>query len=218
MDNNQQPKFDPATGRPLGPQPAEQPAPKFDPETGRPLNPQPEQPGQAEQPKPRFDPETGRPLEQPHVPPQPEPQPQRLDTQPGPGYVPPQQGQPYTQPPYTQPQPEPAKEKTDGLSIGALVCGILSLICCCCGWLSIALGVGAVIFAVMSKKGSPKMSGMALGGMICGIIGGGIALISVIAGLFMNSTGLVEDLINEFSPNHGYNDIVPEYDIYDFFG
>ena len=42
------------------------------------------------------------------------------------------------------------------------------------------------------------MSGMALGGLICGIIGGSASLISLIAGIFMNVTGYTQDIINEF--------------------
>lgn len=213
MDNNPTPKFDPETGRPLNPQPqpAEQPAPKFDPETGRPLTPPPAQP---EPPKPRFDPETGRPLEQPA-----EPQPQRLDQNPTPGYISPQPGQDYTGgTAYTDSQPAPAKEPVNGLAVGSLICGLVSLICCCCGSLSLILGIVAVVLAILSKKNAPKMSGMALGGLICGIIGGGIALISVISGIIMGSSGILEDLFYEFSPNHGFADIGPGTDIYDFFG
>ncbi|MBQ3126388.1 MAG: DUF4190 domain-containing protein, partial [Clostridia bacterium] len=174
-------------------------------------------PPQPEPPKPRFDPETGRPLTPPQPEPQMPPQPQRLDSTPTPGYIPPQPGQDYTG--GTQnptPPPAPDKPKANGFAIGSLICGLVSLICCCCGWLSLALGIAAVILAVVSKKGG-KMSGMALGGMICGIIGGGIALISVISSLFMTSTGFFEDLLNEFSINHGYEEIAPGYDIYDFF-
>ncbi|MBR7185735.1 MAG: hypothetical protein IKD37_09045 [Clostridia bacterium] len=180
-------------------------APKFDPETGRPLNPQPAQP--TEQPAPRFDTETGLPLDPPPA------QPQRLDSQPEPAYTA-QQEQPAMQ---AEPiEPAPAKQKANGMEIGSLICGIATLVCCCCTYLSIALGIVAVILAVLSKQGRPKMSGMALGGMICGIIGGGIALISIILGFVMNGTGMLEALLDEFSINHGYEEIIPEYTYDDF--
>lgn len=173
-------------------------APKFDPETGRPLTPPPAQP---EQPTPQFDPETGRPLGA-------NPEPQRLDSQP----------HPYVQtPPPVEPQAEQPKPKADGLAIASLICGIAALICCCCTYLALAVGIAAVVLAVLSKKQQGKFSGMALGGMICGIIGGGFALISIILGIVMSTNGLLTDLINEFSPNHGFYDIEPDYGIYDFF-
>lgn len=171
-----------------------QPQPKFDPETGRPLNPE-----QNPQPAPKFDPETGKPLTPPPVQNEaPQAQPQRLDDQPQPGYIPPQ---PQMQTQFNQqipPQPAPTKAN-NGMAIGSLICGILSLVCCCCGsnWVP---GVIAIVLAVLSKKDSPngKIEGMALAGLICGIIGSAIGVISLIAGIFMNLTGYTEDIINEF--------------------
>jgi len=83
--------------------------------------------------------------------------------------------------------------------------------------MSVILGIVAVVLAIVSKQGAPKMSGMALGGLICGIIGGGMALISVVSSILMASNGLLDELLNEFSINHGYEDIIPSDDFYSFF-
>ena len=62
-----------------------------------------------------------------------------------------------------------------GFSIAAIICGVLSLICCCTGILAIPVGSLGIIFAVLTKRkgsGMPLMStigiwlccvGMALG-------------------------------------------------------
>ncbi len=168
--NNQQPKFDPETGRPLGEQPDESVnQPKFDPETGRPLA----QSAEASEPKPNFDPQTGRPLGEQPVNPAGFAQPQQLNTAP----VPP-----------AQPE-QPKKAPANGLAIGSLICGIVSLVCCCCGgWFSLILGGVAILLAILSKKGQ-KLSGMALGGLICGIIGAAFGVVCVIASLLLIADG-----------------------------
>lgn len=116
---------------------------------------------------------------------------------------PPEQGWqnvPYNQsPPYGngyQPKPK------NGFATASLIVGIFALLSLCCFAfpLSIIMGVGAVIFAVISKKGQP-MYGTAIAGMILGII-------AVVLGIgefiyFMILSTLVKDpanaaIINEF--------------------
>ena len=59
----------------------------------------------------------------------------------------------------------------NNFATGSLACGILGLLtlCCCAFPLAIILGVGAVSFAVISKKGQP-FSGTAIAGIVLGII------------------------------------------------
>ena len=65
------------------------------------------------------------------------------------------------------------KKKASGQEIGALVCGILSILSCACCGLGIVLGIVALVLALMSKKKNPegKLSGMAIAGLVCGIVG-----------------------------------------------
>ena len=67
-------------------------------------------------------------------------------------------------------QPRQQKPKNN-FATGSLACGILGLLtlCCCAFPLAIILGVGAVSFAVISKKGQP-FSGTAIAGIVLGII------------------------------------------------
>ena len=59
-----------------------------------------------------------------------------------------------------------------GFSIASMVCGIVGvLMCCCCiYWFNLILGILAIVFAIISAKQSKAMRGMAIAGLILGII------------------------------------------------
>lgn len=128
------------------------PSPKFDPETGRPLTPPPAQPVM------QYDPQTGRTVQTP---------------------------------------PPAEKQPANAAAIISLICGILSILCCCCGWLSPLLGIVAIILALVSRKGG-KMSGLAIGGLICGIAGALFGLVIIIASFAMSAgtESMVESILN----------------------
>lgn len=63
-------------------------------------------------------------------------------------------------------------QEVNGLAIASLVCGILSIICCCSRVISILLGGIAIGLAIASKKQNQNMSGLAVAGIITGAIGG----------------------------------------------
>ena len=67
-----------------------------------------------------------------------------------------------------------------GYSIAALVCGILGLICCCCGWFGIIVSVAGIVLGVVSLKKNCEGRGMAIAGIVCGGIGALVAVITVI--------------------------------------
>ena len=95
----------------------------------------------------------------------------------------------------------PQKPK-NGFAVVSLICGIFSLLCLCCFFfpLSIIMGVGAISFAVISKRGMP-FYGTAIAGIILGTI-------SILLGIgefiyFMALSSLLKDpanaaLVNEF--------------------
>ena len=78
--------------------------------------------------------------------------------------------------PYNSFAPQEKKSK-NGFAVASLVLGILSLVtcCCCCGEAlgMILMGVTAIlaiVFAFLSKKENGKLSGMAIAGMVLGIL------------------------------------------------
>ena len=87
--------------------------------------------------------------------------------------------------PFEQVPPAPASRGAKGFSIAALSLGIASIAgtccCCCCGLFFIPLlcGVLAIVFAILAKVRSQdkKFSGLAIAGLILGIIGVVLSLI-----------------------------------------
>src|SRR5262249_14591174 len=68
----------------------------------------------------------------------------------------------------------------------ALTLGILSLpLGCCCGLFALPLSIGAVATGAVGMK-NPEGKGMAVAGMVLGIIGIALAVIVVVIGIGMN--------------------------------
>lgn len=84
-----------------------------------------------------------------------------------------------------------------GFSIASLVCGILSLICCCLPLFSAVLAIAAVVIGIITLCFKYDGKGMA----IAGIITGGIGFLIVIAMFVIGGTSAYNELVNEM-----YND------------
>ena len=78
----------------------------------------------------------------------------------------------------------PGASKPQGLAIGALVCGILSLVFFCFNILSIPLGIVAIILGVVAggkaRRGEAGGEGLAKTGMILGIAGVALSILLTI--------------------------------------
>ena len=98
----------------------------------------------------------------------------------------------YGQPQYQQNVYAPMVEKDDskGMAIASLVCGILSVTCCCGGWLPSIL---AIVFGIISKNRKKDNNGMAFTGIILGAIG----VVFGIATIILVASGAYTDLMNE---------------------
>lgn len=75
---------------------------------------------------------------------------------------------------------QPTESKA--FSIVSLVTGILSVLigCCCNPYIAIILGVVAIVFAALSKKKNGKFGGLAVAGLVCGIVGTAFGVLSII--------------------------------------
>lgn len=93
--------------------------------------------------------------------------------------------------PYHFPQ-----KRASSFDTASLSCGIASLVLCCCTYLSIALGILGVVFAFVGRKHSGKMSGMALAGLICGVVGALLGAVSIAVTLAMGDYW--EELLKNF--------------------
>lgn len=80
-----------------------------------------------------------------------------------------------------------------GYSIASLVCGILGLLCCCCGWIGLVISVAGIILGIISLNKNCEGRGMAIAGIVCGGIGALVALTGVIVAA---ATGSIADSLN----------------------
>ena len=115
-----------------------------------------------------------------------------------PQYHQPPYGQPqYGQPPYGQPQYEEPKKST--LAIVSLVLGIVALLLsCCCSYLSIPLGIAAVVCGAISIKNKEGGKGMAIAGMITGGVGFFFAVLLVVMTFYMQQSGLYDQMLSSY--------------------
>lgn len=174
---------------PAAEQPPMPPQPPIAPPTP-PMYAQP--PAQPSYPQPPYT----QPPAQPNYPQPPYAQPpvQPNYTQPP---MPPYGQQPYGQPPYAPyypPVPQPPKKSGNGMATASLLCGIASLVICCCAGLSPLLGGLAVLFALLSRKGDDRFSGTAIAGLICGAIGMVFGILILVAAM----NGTLEEWSNSY--------------------
>lgn len=80
-----------------------------------------------------------------------------------------------------------------GFAIASLVCGIISLLCCCMTLFSAVLAVAAVVLGVITLCFKYDGKGLA----IAGIITGGIGLVIVIFAMILSGTTSYNELVNE---------------------
>ncbi|WP_415847587.1 DUF4190 domain-containing protein [Tsukamurella strandjordii] len=70
---------------------------------------------------------------------------------------------------------QPAQSGTNGLAIASLVCGILSIPSACVWGLGILFGIAAIIMGIIAMKQTKQTgqdgNGMALAGLITGVVG-----------------------------------------------
>lgn len=85
-------------------------------------------------------------------------------------------GQPLGNP-YGQPQPQ----GNAGFAIAGMVLGIISLVCCCSGYIALVLGIVGLILSIVSLVQKRPGKGMAIAGIICSAIA--IVLIVVLTAI-----------------------------------
>lgn len=95
---------------------------------------------------------------------------------------------------------------TRAWSVASLVLGIISLLCCCLSWGAAVAGAMAIICAIISRRTLGYFDGLAVAGLITGIIG---TVFGVYMGCLMTSDSfqeLMEEIMKEYEQ-------LPETDI-----
>ncbi|MBO5102285.1 MAG: DUF4190 domain-containing protein [Clostridia bacterium] len=97
------------------------------------------------------------------------------------------------------------KQKNRIWSVGSLVIGIFSVLCCCFEWPGLIFGVLAIVFAILSRKNLGYFDGLAIAGVILGIFGTVFSVFMIISGYFIESSDFYNEFITEFEKQ--YNDM-----------
>lgn len=79
----------------------------------------------------------------------------------------------------------PQENSSTGFAIASMVCGILSIIVCCGGVLSLPFGALSIIFAVLSKRLRRNMPGMSIAGIWLGCVGILLGILMTVYSFFM---------------------------------
>ncbi len=99
-------------------------------------------------------------------------------------------GNPYGQPagnPYGQP---PSQQEGQGMAIAGMILGIISLVCCCSGYIALVIGiVGFVLSLVVLLQKKPG-KGMAIAGIVCSAV----AVISIVSLMMIGRSVSTEEL------------------------
>ena len=98
--------------------------------------------------------------------------------------------------------------KSKGYSIAALVLGILGVICCCTGYSALLFGALAVVYSVISRKHLGFYDGLALAGLILGIVACVLGVSELVATYFFTGSAseeFWEYFFNSFEDAMGEN-------------
>ena len=103
-----------------------------------------------------------------------------------------------SQPQYYTAEPVAEKKGMIGFSIASLICGILAVVCCCLGCISLVLAIAAVALGIVTIACKYDGKGMAVAGIVLGGVGVILFIITIIIGTSDGYTEMMEELMNEF--------------------
>ncbi len=84
-----------------------------------------------------------------------------------------------------------------GVAIASLVCGILSLVCCCLSWFSFVLAVAAIVLGIITLVKKYDGKGMAIAGIVTAGIGIFIFIICIGISAAMPYEEILDEIVNE---------------------
>ncbi len=114
----------------------------------------------------------------------------------------------YSNTGYSDPMGSVQAAGPHAFSIVSMICGILSLVCCCVYGLAITFGIVAIVFGILSIVKAKGGRGMAMAGLICGGIG---LLLSIIVAIVGAAAGSSLPQMLENVP--GMEDVMDELDL-----
>lgn len=111
----------------------------------------------------------------------------------------------YAEPVYHNQYNAEYEEQGQGFGIASLICGILSIVTCCCSCPCAPLAIVSIVLGILQiSKGAGSGRGMAIAGIICSAVGLILMVISLVFTIVMNSSGFAD------SYYQNYYDIIQE--------
>ncbi|MDO4167289.1 MAG: DUF4190 domain-containing protein [Eubacteriales bacterium] len=106
----------------------------------------------------------------------------------------------YTQPDNSYNNYVPEPEEGPGFSIAGMVCGILSIVLCCCNqYITGVLAIVGLVLSILAVKGHKPGRGMAIAGIVCSAIGLIIAVFLIACSLFvLANPGYMNDVLKMY--------------------
>ena len=102
------------------------------------------------------------------------------------------------QPQYYTAEPVVTEKKGNkGFAIASLICGIISVICCCLGCFSLVLAIAAVALGIVTLACKYDGKGMAIAGIVLGGVGVVMFIITIFIGSSDGYTEMMDELMNE---------------------
>lgn len=101
------------------------------------------------------------------------------------------------------------RKPSNGFAVASLILGILSILLSCCYGFGIFLSIPGIILAIVSRKSNNgKLSGMAIGGLVCSILGTLIAAFMIITVVKVFSSPDFMEILREIEEGayYGYTD------------
>lgn len=85
-----------------------------------------------------------------------------------------------------------------GFAIASLICGILSILCCCFVWLALVLGIAGIVLGIITLTQKYEGKGMAIAGIITGGVGLLLFLIVLLVAGSTDAFTTLIDALNEY--------------------
>ena len=99
------------------------------------------------------------------------------------------------------------EQNKNGLAVASMVCGIIGAVfgllgmcgaCCCCWPVTVIVSIVAIVLAIVDRVQRKAFCGMAIAGLICGIIGIVAPIVIIIIQFFFTYAGNYDVFMEEF--------------------
>lgn len=90
------------------------------------------------------------------------------------------------------------------LGLTSMVLGILSVVfICCCYSITPVLGIASIVLGIISIKKNEDNKGFAIAGIITGIMGIVLAVVTIVAFIYLKESGIYDELLRRLYENTG---------------